>query len=145
MNQKMMITVNTEIYAPIEHIWKMWNDPKDIREWNNINKDWHTPVVQNDLRPGGKFLYRMGKTDGSLSFDFTGKYDEVAEHELITYTLDSGRTATITFSQNYPVTLTETFEPGDEPSVEEQRNFCQAILNSFKNYVELSMDSKGNL
>ena len=139
MNQKQMITVNTDIYAPIEHIWKMWNDPKDIREWNNINKDWHTPVVQNDLRPGGKFLYCMGKADGSFSFDFTGKYNEVTEHELITYTLDSGRTATITFSQNYPVRLTETFEPDDKPSVEEQRNFCQAILNSFKNYVELNM------
>jgi len=138
MSEKLMITVNTEIYAPIEKIWKMWNDPKDIQQWNNINADWHTPVVQNDSRPGGRFLYRMGTTDGSLSFDFTGKYDEVKEHELISYTLDSGRTATITFSQNYPVILTETFEPDNEPSVEEQRAFCQAIINSFKNYAELS-------
>ncbi|HEY8895389.1 MAG TPA: SRPBCC domain-containing protein [Niastella sp.] len=139
MNQKTMITVNTEIYAPIENIWKMWNDPKDIQKWNNINEDWHTPVAQNDLQPGGKFLYRMGTKDGSLSFDFTGKYDKVTEHEFISYTLDSGRTATVTFSQSYPVLLTETFEPGTEPSVEEQRNFCQAIINSFKNYVELSV------
>ena len=131
-----MITVNTEIYAPIENIWKTWNDPNDIREWNNINEDWHSPLVQNDLRPGGKFLYRMGKTDGSLSFDFTGKYDVVKEHEFIAYTLDSGRTASISFSQSSPVILTETFEPDNEPSVEEQRDFCQAILNSFKNYVE---------
>lgn len=131
-----MITVITEIHAPIENIWKRWNDPKDIQEWNNINKDWHTPTVQNDLRPGGKFLYVMGKTDGSLSFNFTGKYDEVKEHELIAYTLDSGRTASITFSQGYPVLLTEIFEPDEEPSVEEQRNFCQAIINSFKSYVE---------
>lgn len=137
MNQKMLITVSTDIYAPIEEIWKMWNDPNDIREWNNINKEWHTPVVQNDLRPGGKFLYRMGKKDGSLHFDFTGTYDNVIEYELISYTLDSGRTATITFGQGYPVRLTETFEPGKEPSHEEQRNFCQAIINSFKKYVEL--------
>jgi uncharacterized protein YndB with AHSA1/START domain len=136
MNKKPMITVNTEIYAPIENIWKIWNDPNDIREWNNINEDWHTPLVQNDLRPGGEFLYGMGKKDGSLSFNFTGKYDEVKEHELIAYTLDSGRTASITFSQSYPVRLTETFEPDLEPSVEDQRDFCQAILNSFKNYVE---------
>jgi uncharacterized protein YndB with AHSA1/START domain len=139
MNQKMMITVNTEIYAPIENIWKMWNDPKDIREWNNINEDWHTPLAQNDLRPGGTFLYCMGKKDGSLNFNFTGKYDEVTEHELISYTLDSGRTATITFSKGYPVRLTETFEPDNGPSVEEQRLFCQAIINSFKNCVELSV------
>ena len=131
-----MITVNIEVHAPIELIWKLWNEPKDIQQWNNMNKDWHTPVVENDLRPGGKFLYRMGTTDGRLSFDFTGKYDEVTEHELIAYTLNSGRTATITFSGSNPVTLTETFEPDNEPSVEEQRNFCQAIVNSFKSYVE---------
>jgi uncharacterized protein YndB with AHSA1/START domain len=117
----------------------MWNNPKDIQAWNNINQHWHTPIAQNDLRPGGKFLYRMGKRDGTVSFDFTGKYDQVKDYELISYTLDSGRTATITFSQNNPVKLTETFEPDNEPSVEEQRNFCQAIINSFKNYVEQNM------
>ncbi len=131
-----MITVNIEILAPIEHIWKMWNDPKDIQQWNNINEEWHTPLVENDCKPGGEFLYRMGTKDGRFSFDFTGKYDEVVNHELISYTLNSGRTATITFSQGYPVILTETFEPDEKPSVEEQRDFCQAVLNSFKNYVE---------
>jgi uncharacterized protein YndB with AHSA1/START domain len=136
MNQKAMITVSTEIYAPIELIWKLWNEPKDIQQWNNIDNDWHNHLVENDCRPGGKFLYMMGTKDGSLSFNFTGSYDEVIEHELITYTLDSGRTASITFSQNNPVILTETFEPDDKPSPDEQRDFCQAILNSFKNYVE---------
>ncbi|MFL5744879.1 MAG: SRPBCC domain-containing protein [Niastella sp.] len=136
MNKKVMITVNIEILAPIEHIWKMWNDPKDIQQWNNINEEWHTPLVENDCKPGGEFLYRMGTKDGRFSFDFTGKYDEVVNHELISYTLNSGRTATITFSQGYPVILTETFEPDEKPSVEEQRDFCQAVLNSFKNYVE---------
>src|SRR3954465_8497906 len=103
MNKKVMITVNIEILAPIEHIWKMWNDPKDIQQWNNINEEWHTPLVENDCKPGGQFLYRMGTKDGRFSFDFTGKYDEVVNHELISYTLNSGRTATITFSQGYPV------------------------------------------
>jgi hypothetical protein len=36
------------------------------------------------------------------------------------------------------VLLTETFEPDDKPSVEEQRDICQAIINSFKSYVEKS-------
>ena len=131
-----MITVTIGIHAPIEHIWRLWNEPKDIQQWNNINSDWYTPVVQNDCRPGGQFLYRMGTKDGRFSFDFTGKYDVVTEHKFISYTLNSGRTASITFGQDYPVLITETFEPDDKPSVEEQRDFCQAILNSFRNYVE---------
>ncbi len=138
MSQKQMITVSIEIHAPIELIWKKWNEPKDIQQWNNINNDWHNPVVENDCRPGGRFLYTMGTKDGSLSFNFTGTYDQVIEHELITYTLDSGRTASISFSPGNPVKLTETFEPDNKPSAEEQRDFCQAILNSFKSYVELS-------
>ncbi|OQP40015.1 hypothetical protein A4H97_17515 [Niastella yeongjuensis] len=136
MNQKPMITVTSEIHAPIELIWKLWNDPKAIQQWNNINDDWHNPVVENDPRAGGKFLYRMGTKDGSFNFDFTGTYDEVVEHKLITYTLNSGRTAKITFSEGNPVILTEAFEPDDKPSVEEQRNFCQAVVDSFKSYVE---------
>ena len=136
-----MITVTIGIQAPIEHIWRFWNEPKDIQQWNNINSDWHTPVVQNDCRPGGEFLYRMGTKDGRFSFDFTGKYDVVTEHKFISYTLNSGRTASITFSQDNPVLLTETFEPDDKPSVEEQRDFCQAILNSFRDYVEGKFES----
>ena len=136
---KPMITVTIGIYAPIELIWKRWNDPKDIQQWNNINDNWHNPVVENDCRPGGKFLYTMGTKDGSLSFNFTGTYDEVKEHEFISYTLNSGRTASITFSGSNPVKLTETFEPDDKPAAEEQRDFCQAILHSFKNYVESGM------
>ncbi|AEW02202.1 hypothetical protein A4D02_34555 [Niastella koreensis] len=138
--KKQMITVTIEVRAPIEQIWNQWNDPTDIRQWNNINNDWHTPLVQNDLRTGGQFLYRMGTKDGRFSFDFTGKYDEVKEHKYISYTLTSGRIASIAFSQDYPVIITETFEPDNEPSVEEQRDFCQAILRSFKKYAESRHD-----
>lgn len=58
---------------------------------------------------------------------------------IVAITPSNSRTAKITFGQGYPVRLTETFEPDYEPSVEEQRAFCQAIINSFKNYVELSV------
>lgn len=136
MKKSAMITVTISIHAPIEQIWKLWNEPKDIQQWNNINDNWHTPVVQNDCRPGGEFLYRMGTKDGKFSFDFTGTYDVVTEHTFISYTLHSGRTASIAFSEGYPVILTETFEPDETPSAAEQRDFCQAILNSFKNYAE---------
>lgn len=72
----------------------------------------------------------------AFSFDFKGAYDEVREDRLITYMLDSGRTARLTFSGNYPVTLTESFEPDEEPAVQEQEHFCRAILQSFKSHVE---------
>lgn len=131
------ITVSVAVNAPIERVWKLWNTPEDIRHWNNVSDKWHTPSAQNDLRPGGKLLLVMGLKDGSFSFDFEAVYDEVRTHEFISYTLAEGRRSEIGFTGTNPVTITETFEPNDEDTLEMQRDFCQAVLNSFKKYAEL--------
>jgi len=125
-----------EINAPIAKVWELWNNPVDIMQWNNLSDDWHTTKAENDLRVGGEFLYAMGLKDGSFSFDFTGMYDEVIPYQLISYTLNDGRRSIITFSDDNPVILTETFEPEDTQSHDAQRDYCQAVLNSFKKHVE---------
>ena len=136
MPDNLTITVQTEINAPIEKVWKLWNTPGDIMQWNNMSAEWHTPKVENDVRAGGKFLFVMGLKDGSFSFDFKGTYDEVEVNRLITYTLDDGRKTTITFEGDAPVILTETFEPEATQPVDMQRDFCQAVVDGFKRYVE---------
>ena len=130
------ITVSIEVHAPIALVWKLWNTPEDIKKWNNVSDDWHTPSAQNDLRPGGKLQLVMGLKDGSFSFDFLAIYDQVKPHELTSYTLSDGRHSTITFTGTAPVTLTETFEPNITDSLEMQRDFCRAVLLSFKAYTE---------
>jgi uncharacterized protein YndB with AHSA1/START domain len=101
--------------------------------------DGNTPSAQNDLRPGGKLLLVMGLKDGSFSFDFEAVYDEIRTHEFISYTLTEGRRSEIHFSGTNPVTLTETFEPNNEDPVAMQRDFCQAVLTSFKRHAEASL------
>jgi uncharacterized protein YndB with AHSA1/START domain len=130
------ITVDTQVNATIEKVWELWTSPEHIREWNNMSADWHSPKVENDLRTGGKFLFVMALKDGSLSFDFSGTYDEVKEHQLITYTLDDGRKSKISFNNGPCVTISETFEPENAQPLEMQTQFCEAILASFKQYVE---------
>lgn len=130
------IAVSIEVKAPIELVWKLWNTPEDIMNWNNISAQWHTPSAQNDLRPGGKLLLVMGLKDGSFSFDFEAVYDEVRTHEFISYTLTEGRRSEIHFSGTNPVIIAETFEPNDNDPVAMQRDFCQAVLTSFKRYAE---------
>jgi uncharacterized protein YndB with AHSA1/START domain len=130
------ITVQTEINASIEKVWKLWNTPEDIMEWNNMSAEWHTPKVENDVRAGGKFLFVMALKDGSFSFDFKGCYDEVEINRLITYTLEDGRKSIIIFTGSYPVKLTETFEPESTQPIDMQRDFCQAVVDGFKRYVE---------
>lgn len=130
------ITVYTDVNATIERVWDLWTGPEHIQKWNNMSSDWHSPKVENDLRPGGRFLFVMALKDGSMSFDFTGTYEEVELHQLISYTLDDGRKSRILFSDGPFVTISETFEPENSQPLEMQTQFCEAVLTSFKQYAE---------
>ncbi len=137
METKTSITVETTVNAPVEKVWKLWTLPEHITKWCNASEDWHAPKAENDLRVGGKFLTRMEAKDGSFGFDFTGIYDEVVTHKLISYKLEDGRKVSIRFTSNGNTTIvTEEFEPENENPLEMQKGGWQAILNNFKKYAE---------
>ena len=134
MNQ---ITVEVTVNAPIEKVWKFWNEPEHITNWTFASEDWEAPFAENDLRTDGRFKTTMAAKDKSFSFDFTGTYTNVQNHESIAYTIDDGRKVSVTFKANGDATqITETFDPENENSEEMQRGGWQAILNNFKKYVE---------
>lgn len=131
------ITIQSNINAPVEKVWKLYTTPEDIVQWNHASDDWHSPRAENDLRVGGKFVFRMEAKDGSSGFDFNGIYDEVKVNELIAYSIEDGRKVRITFSENNGITTTVvTFEAENVYPVEMQRSGWQAILDNFKKYVE---------
>ncbi|WP_018614437.1 SRPBCC family protein [Segetibacter koreensis] len=135
--EKTQITVETNVKAPIEKAWEVFTTPEHITHWNNASDDWFTPKVENDLRPGGKFVYRMEAKDGSFGFDFGGTYDEVKTNEQIAYTLGDGRKVKITFMGNGAETkVVEIFEAESTNPIEMQRGGWQAILDNFKKYAE---------
>src|SRR5688572_1832245 len=80
---RMKITVETTVAAPIEEVWRAWTTPEDIKRWNAASDDWHTTAASVDLRVGGQFSSRMEAKDGSVGFDFAGTYTKVVPHELI--------------------------------------------------------------
>jgi uncharacterized protein YndB with AHSA1/START domain len=131
------ITVQTTLHAAVEKVWKLWTNPVDITNWSTPSPDWHTPKASHNLKPGGEFLYRMEARDGSLGFDFSGTFDVVKPNTQLAYTIADGRKVNIQFEQQGNKTiLTETFEAEEENSIEMQRAGWQAILDSFKRYVE---------
>jgi uncharacterized protein YndB with AHSA1/START domain len=131
------ITVETTVHAPIEKVWKYWNEPAHITKWCQASPDWHAPAATNDLKNGGKFSTTMAAKDGSMSFDFGGVYDLVKINELIEYTMGDGRAAKIIFTKTGDATkIVESFEPEGENPREMQQGGWQAILNSFKLYTE---------
>lgn len=136
-DQIIHITIESKIHAPLEKVWQYWTLPEHIINWNHASDDWHAPSAENDLRKGGKFIFRMESKDGSMGFDFNGIYDIVIPNEQIAYTIEGGRKVNILFSSDGETTnVKEIFEPEDENFIELQRNGWQAILDNFKKYSE---------
>ena len=136
-SQKTVITVNANINAPVQKVWKLWTDPAHIIKWNNASADWHTPRAENDLRVGGKFLSRMEARDGSMGFDFAGIYERVEPLKNIAYVLGDGRNVDVTFTENNGITeVSESFEAEEMNSIELQQAGWQSILDNFRKYAE---------
>ena len=133
----MKISIQTIVKSDIKKVWEAWITPADINKWNFASKDWHNPRSVNDLRVGGKFSYRMEAKDGSIGFDFEGKYTNVILYKLIEYIMSDDRSVSISFeSVDAGIKVIETFEAEDENSAEMQRQGWQNILNNFASYVE---------
>ena len=136
-----VITVQTVIKAPVKKVWRLWSEPNHIINWCSASDDWHTPRAENDLRADGKFLTRMEAGDGSSGFDFTGKYNRVELYKQINYVIDDGRKVQILFDENNnETTVRESFEAEIINSVEAQKKGWQAIMDSFKKYVETTIN-----
>lgn len=137
MNSSQEITIQVSVQARIEKVWDYWTSPIHIKTWNTASEDWHTTKSENDLRVGGRFCARMEAKDGSMGFDFSGKYDSIKIHEHIAYTLDDQRKVSITFTPTEnEVVISETFEAESENPIDMQRFGWQCILDHFKTYVE---------
>jgi YD repeat-containing protein len=131
------ITISTIVNSPIETVWSYWNEPQHITQWAFATDTWHAPHATNDLKAGGTFTTRMEAKDGSFGFDFSGTYDEVVTHELISYTLADGRSTKIEFiAQGNRTKIIETFDPENQNPIDMQKAGWQAILDNFKKYVE---------
>jgi uncharacterized protein YndB with AHSA1/START domain len=131
------VKIQASVNANVEKVWKLWNAPEHITQWNSASPEWHTPKAENDLREGGQFTFRMEAKDGSYGFDFGGTYDKVIPNKAISYALEDGRRVDISFEDKGGGTeITEVFDAESENSVEMQRAGWQAILDNFKKYAE---------
>jgi len=137
MAQSKRIKVAASVNAPVSKVWKAWNTPADIMEWNSPDPSWHCPSSENDLAVGGTFKNRMEAKDGSMGFDFEGIYDAVELNKEITYTMGDGRKATTLFSEkNGKTNIETTFDAESQNDPEYQKAGWQAILDNFTKYVE---------
>jgi predicted 3-demethylubiquinone-9 3-methyltransferase (glyoxalase superfamily)/uncharacterized protein YndB with AHSA1/START domain len=133
-----VVTVQATLQAPVEKVWQMWTEAEHISGWNFASEDWCSPRAENDLRPGGKFNYRMEAKDGSMGFDYCGTYLAVNALKNLEYALDDGRKVQVHFSavDGGGTFVMENFEADSSHPVAMQQAGWQAILENFKKYVE---------
>jgi uncharacterized protein YndB with AHSA1/START domain len=135
--EKTSITVESTVKAPVEKVWKYWNEPEHIKKWAFASDDWHAPYSENDVRTNGKFKTTMAAKDGSFSFDFEGEYTNVQPNKLIEYVMGDGRKVKVSFaSKGNETKVTETFDAEETHSIEQQRSGWQAILDNFVKHTE---------
>ena len=131
------ILVETTVKASVTKTWDAWTNKDDIMQWNTASSEWHTTKTENDLRPGGAFLFRMEAKDGSFGFDFYGIYDKIILNQLIEYPLVDDRIVSVTFQNLGKNTkIIEIFEAETENTIELQKAGWQAILDNFKKHTE---------
>ena len=132
----MKITVQTNVKAPIAEVWRAYNSPEDIKQWNTASPDWHTTKSAVDLRVGGVFSSRMEAKDGSFGFDFAGTYTRLVPNELIEYAFGD-RVGLVEFiTGENGVTVRVTFDAETTHPEEQQRQGWHAILDSFARHVK---------
>jgi uncharacterized protein YndB with AHSA1/START domain len=132
-----LITVQSNIHAPVQKVWEFFTNPQHVINWNFAMPEWHCPSATNQLEVGGEFHYIMAARDNSMSFDFWGTYQKVEKEKNIEILLGDGRSMLVTFEMTDATTIiTEKFEPEKENPVEMQQAGWQMILDNFKRYVE---------
>lgn len=133
----MKIKVEVVVNASLEEAWKRFTQPEHIVNWNTASADWHCPAARNELKAGGTFSYRMEARDGSMGFDFSGKFIAVEPLKHLSILLDDKRSLEVWFeAQADGVRVTEEFEAEQENEPELQRMGWQAILDGYKIYCQ---------
>lgn len=79
------IVIERTFDASVEFIWQLWTQPEQFQKWYGP-KGFTVPVVEMDLRIGGKRLVCMVSPDGSRKMWTTGEYVDIVPNERLVYT-----------------------------------------------------------
>ena len=79
-----MIYIDQIFDSPLSKVWKTWTEPESVMKWWGP-KNFTAPVVKNDLKEGGSYLYCMRSPEGE-DFWSTGVYKEIVHMERIAST-----------------------------------------------------------
>jgi len=103
LNVQKSVSIEHQFNVPLGKVWNLFNDPEEIKKWWGP-KDYNSPLVLNDLRVGGSFLFAMQGSDKEIIYN-SGQYSEIVEEKLIVARMsfsDKSGTAVAAESYNIP-------------------------------------------
>ena len=127
----MRIRTEVLIDAPLDVVWRAFNDPAEITQWD-ASDDWRTTWASNDLRVGGLLRLRIEPRHGEAGFDFAATYMWVEPMRRIDWRMEDGRHVRVDFRETGAgVMVNQAFDAEAVPSIEEQYRDWQGVLESF--------------
>ena len=114
------LTITAEFDAPVERVWQIWSDPRQLERW------WGPPtypatVVDHDLTPGGDVTYFMTGPEGDKFRGWWKVTAVAAPHRLEFedgFADDAGNPSPDLPVTTMRVTLTEAGEGGTQMRME---------------------------
>jgi len=131
----MKITTEALIDAPIETVWRAFNDPADIVRWD-ASDDWQTTRASNDLRVGGLLKLRIENMHDCTVSDFAATYIRIEPMRLIEWRTDGDRNVRVQFVETAAgIVVHQEFDAEPIPSVDEQRQDWQDVLDNVARHI----------
>lgn len=81
------LIIKRTLNAPQERAFRAWTSPEAIQQWMRPDPAMVVPLVNMDLRVGGKFRIQMKDPDGEF-FTAVGEFREIKAPERLVYTWD---------------------------------------------------------
>lgn len=79
------LRVTRRLAAPREKVFRAWTSSQGLSRWFAPTDDYQTEVLELDLRPGGRYRFRMTHRDGGVH-TVRGTYQEVHAPERLAFT-----------------------------------------------------------
>ncbi len=71
--------------APAEDVFDAWTNPEVLRRWWAADPSWVTPVVEVDLRVGGRYRLSMEDPATGTTHTVAGEYHEIRRPARLVY------------------------------------------------------------
>lgn len=152
------LTISRIIDAPRQRVFEAWTDPQHLSRWWGVRQGYTAPIVEIDLREGGRYRLAMLAPEGGIPNIVGGVFREVQPPEKLSFTWawehgpqehphwePTETLVTVEFRDlggSTEVTLTHTGFP-EAPMRDEHTNGWSGVLQRLGHYIALAVTAAG--